>query len=245
MNFEPNTGNRNIAIFCLTGSHNYNLNTPSSDKDWKIFVNPTFDDLYSGNFYSTSEMSEKVDYTVHDIRKLAELIWKANINFIEVMFSREFSIRPSLNFLFDEREKYASMNLPTFRNATYGMHLQKMGKLHKGTETTTELIEKFGYDTKEATHALRCLYVLEKYGETENMEKALWFNPGKRRDTLLKVKDGGYTEAEFMRIVEHWHTHVWGELSKSYNDTTPNLETKKELDDKIKSYVKAELKHYK
>jgi len=30
----------------LVGSHNYNLNNENSDKDYKIFVCPTFEDLY-------------------------------------------------------------------------------------------------------------------------------------------------------------------------------------------------------
>lgn len=230
--------NREVVLCALTGSHNYNLNTPTSDEDWKYFVAPTFDDLYNGKFFSTGKTSETLDYTVHDVRQLGNLIWKANINFIEVLFSRDSVWDAELNFLFNGKEKWASMNIPAFRNATYGMHLQKMGNLHKGTATTAPLVEKFGFDTKEACHALRCLYVLEKFANTSNMAKALWFNEGEKRDTLLAVKAGEMTESDFRAEVERWHVHVWGELSKAYNDTRPNLVAKEELDALMFDFIK-------
>jgi uncharacterized protein len=198
-------GNRQIVIKALVGSHNYNLNTENSDKDWKFFVLPTFEDLYRGNFFSTGKQSNEIDFTVHDIRKLATLIWKANINFIEVLFSVEEEHDPDLNFLFDNAGRLITGNIPYFRNATYGMHLEKIRTLHKGTVKTQAMVDKIGYDPKDACHALRCLYTLEKYYETESMKKALWFNKGKKRDILLKLKNGEYTEEEFNGLLEEWH----------------------------------------
>jgi predicted nucleotidyltransferase len=234
-------GNRKVVLKALVGSHNYNLNTVTSDEDWKYFVAPTFEDLYNGTFYSNSKTSAEVDYTVHDIRQLGNLVWKANVNFLEVMFSKKVEFDAGLNFLFDRREEWASMNLPAFRNATYGMHLQKMNNLHKGTETTRHIVETLGYDTKEACHALRCLYVLEKYADTGSMEKALWFNKGKRHDTLLAVKRGEFTETEFKEVVNHWHVHVWGELSKAYNDTRAIPELNQELNTLMFQFVKSQM----
>ena len=48
---EMNLGGKEL-FRVLTGSHNYNMNTPESDKDYKIFVLPTFDDLYHGKEFS-------------------------------------------------------------------------------------------------------------------------------------------------------------------------------------------------
>ena len=39
---------RQWLIKALVGSHNYNLNTETSDKDYKVFVLPTFNELYKG-----------------------------------------------------------------------------------------------------------------------------------------------------------------------------------------------------
>ena len=86
---------RKEAFKALVGSHNYNLNTQTSDKDYKVFVLPTFDDLFSGRQFSKATTGE-IDIEYHDIRKLSNLLWKSNINFLEVLFSEELEINTSL-----------------------------------------------------------------------------------------------------------------------------------------------------
>ena len=239
MEFE----NHRLAFRALTGSHNYNLNTPTSDKDYKYFVFPTFDDLYSGKCYTNAKTSSELDYTVHDIRHLGDLIWKANINFIEVLFSTEYAYFDNVaDSIISRGELYASMNLPSFRNATYGMHLNKMSNLMRGTGNTKVLIEKFGYDTKEACHALRCLYVLEKYAENPNMKNALWFdNDSVMRNTLLNVKTGVYLPEDFYNIVNYWNEKKKADIWNFYDKHTRNHEAKKDLEDRIKESVKRNL----
>ena len=83
-------GGRKELFRALVGSHNYN-NTPESDKDYKIFIAPTFDDLYFNKQFSNSIIGETEDYDIHDIRKVSHLWWKANVNFIEVLFSKIFN----------------------------------------------------------------------------------------------------------------------------------------------------------
>ena len=52
----PSDIDHRIAVLkALVGSHNYNLNTESSDKDYKYFVLPTLDDLYDGTIFSASK----------------------------------------------------------------------------------------------------------------------------------------------------------------------------------------------
>lgn len=87
---------RKVALASLVGSHNYNLNTETSDKDYKFFVFPTFEDLYKNTKYVKSIVSDSVDYTVHDIRELPKLLWKGNINFLEVLVSQEMYVDESL-----------------------------------------------------------------------------------------------------------------------------------------------------
>ena len=58
----------------IVGSHNYNLTTENSDKDYKLFILPEFEDLYSGNLFSTPNVvSSTMDYDIHDIRQLPKL----------------------------------------------------------------------------------------------------------------------------------------------------------------------------
>ena len=59
---------RIVVMKALVGSRNYNLNTESSDRDYKYFVLPSFDDLYNGVLFSTGRETPLVDYTIHDVR---------------------------------------------------------------------------------------------------------------------------------------------------------------------------------
>lgn len=235
-------GGRTLAVNALTGSHNYNLNTPASDKDYKFFVFPNFDDLYAGKMFANSITSPTLDATCHDVRQLVELVWKANLNFIEVLFSENCVRDSALDFLFIARDSLATMNLYTFFKATYGMHLMKIKDLRKGTGNTTNLVEQFGYDTKQACHALRCLYVISRFMEYGHMGKALWFDDSDyQRVVLLDVKAGKYTEAEFLDYVASWH-NVWKEdAEKFYRNATPDDKAHEWAQNGLKQVVKANL----
>jgi predicted nucleotidyltransferase len=234
--------NRTIAVCALTGSHNYNLNTPASDEDYKYFVYPNFNDLYAGKMFANSMTSTNLDATCHDVRQLVDLVWKANLNFIEVLFSENVVCDDAVRPIFDARDSLATMNLYAFFKATYGMHLMKIKDLRKGTGNTTMLVEKFGYDTKQACHALRCLYVISRFMESGYMGKALWFEYGNpQRNVLLDVKAGKYTEAQFLDFVASWH-NVWkDEAEKFYRATVPDNVAHDWAQDKLKQIVKNNL----
>lgn len=233
---------RKVAIKALVGSHNYNLNTINSDKDYKYFVFPTFDDLYSGKMFSTARQSEELDFDVHDIRQLANLLWKANLNFIEVLYSKDIIFDHNLVPLFLRKYDFSRMNLPTFYNATYGMHLMKMKALHKGTAKTQVLVDTYGYDTKQACHALRCLMVLERVAMEMSIGEALWFPDGSfERTTLLSIKRGEVSESDFMVLVENWHDNFHLMVKQWFSNQKANEKDRDAVDGLIKEIIKLEL----
>jgi len=235
-------GNREVVVTALVGSHAHNLQTPESDKDFKFFVMPTFSDLFKGKFFTNEKVSDTIDFTVHDVRKLGEQIWKGNINFLQVLFNPEGTHDSGLDFLFENKERIAQAIIPNFKSATLGMHNQKMSNLHKGTGNTQHLIEKFGFDTKEAHHAIRCLFTIEKFWETNSMEKALWFNKGKKHTILMDIKAGKFTEAEVKAIAEEWFAKKWdGEMKKNFDDTELDWNVKAELDSFMFDFVKKKM----
>jgi predicted nucleotidyltransferase len=233
-------GGREVVGRFIVGSHNYNLNTPSSDMDWKYFVCPTFEDLYSGKMFSNAKQSETMDYDVHDVRQLGNLLWKSNINFIEVLFSRSESWwADGLDWIFANREDVATMNIPAFRAATYGTHYQKMNALLKGTAKTDILIERFGYDTKQACHAMRMLFSLEQFANTHVMEQTLYYeNSNGYRQVLLDVKAGAYSLADFKEMVDSWHRNIGPDVLSSYNCFTPNEEVHNKVEEVLFSFIK-------
>ena len=200
---------RKIAFSSLVGSHNYNLATPESDKDYKVFVLPTFEDLYNGTQYSHSKITNSVDYDYHDIRKLTSLFWKSNLNFIEVLYSTDVKIpkylliNPHIEEIYRMKHEIVTMNLPYLYKACKGMYYNKIKYLDKGTEGTQYLVEKFGYDTKQALHAFRILDFIERFADTEfqDFQYAMTYNNAER-DNMLGIKDGLYTKDEYLKLVE-------------------------------------------
>ena len=80
-----------VCYFALQGSQNYNLDTYGdeyeSDFDWKVFVFPSFDDVYHGTKISTTYTYEYGQYEVKDIRLLPELLSKMNSSYLELLYT--------------------------------------------------------------------------------------------------------------------------------------------------------------
>lgn len=236
----------------LVGSHNYNLNTETSDYDYKVFVAPTFDDLYSKKMYSKSIIGDEQDLDIHDVRKVSNLWWKANVNFIEVLFSKEvmygLTIKDEtielIEQVFAMKNEIAKMNLPYLYNACIGMYFTKMKQIHKGTEGTKHLVEQFGYDTKQALHSIRILDFLQRFADSdfEDFEYAINYECGDSfRNFLFEVKNGGYTIEQIQEIVQDMHHTVEHEYKDKYMNATPNEETNQKLIGIVKQIVKNEM----
>lgn len=239
--FLKNVGaGRDIAMKVLVGSHNYNLNNERSDKDYKFFVFPSFDDLYDGLRFSDAKQSDNFDYSVHDVRSLGDLIATANLNFIEVLYSTEKIVDYTLQWLYQDADVYATANLPRFYSATYGMAYQKIKELHKGTAKTDVLISEFGYDTKQASHAIRCLYTLSHFLCTGKMQSALWYKSDSfDRNVVLNVKNGFYSENDFLSLIKEWEVFWGSETKRFFQSQQPNMPVLEQLNYKIKEVIKA------
>jgi uncharacterized protein len=239
---------RKVLLQCLVGSHNYNLNNEDSDKDYKMFVAPTFDDLYYNNHFCNDVLTPEADYNYHDIRKLSHLFWKSNINFVEILFSNEvhiFNTNPDIIILIENiygmRNDIASMNLPYFYEACMGMHHNKMKMINKGTIGTQHLVDKFGYDTKQALHAYRLLDFLNRFYDNDftDFKKAITYDE-EEREFMLGIKNGKYTLEEFIKIKDKYFEQTCN-LKDSYYSQSPREDIKFILETNVKKIVKIQL----
>lgn len=235
-----NIAARKVALKALVGSHNYNLNTPESDKDYKIFVIPTFDDLYFGRSYNEDFIGEKEDCSIHDIRKLSHLLSKSNVNFMEVLFSEELTIDEDLDdrskelisAIFDMKDDIAKMNLPYLYDACIGMYFNKMKLIEKGTAGTKHLLNKFGYDTKQASQSWRILDFLIRFAETDfnDFKSSIYYsNDDSKRQFILDLKNGVYSYDEFKNIISDIFNEVEQNLKRKYKNMPFNEETYSEI----------------
>jgi len=252
MNNTIDFGGRKQLFKALVGSHNYNMNTSDSDKDYKIFALPTFDDLYSGIEFSKSYVGETEDIDVHDVRKVGNLWWKANINFVEVLFSEDIEVMVDtlgrtarlLNEIFSMKNEIARMNLPYFYDACIGMHLNKRKMVGKGTAGTQHLVDKFGYDTKQAMHSLRVLDFLARFADRgfKDFKSAIWYKDGEfKKSYLLALKNGEFEKETYLEVANVTIKRVEDDYKEVYKSQLPNKETKEHLLRLVKDIVREEL----
>lgn len=240
---------RKIVFKALVGSHNYNLNTETSDEDYKIFLLPTYNDLYFGKSFSSSNVGKEIDYDYHDIRKCSSLWYKANVNFLEVLFSKSIIIDEDLNSeskeilakVFAMKDEIAKMNLPYLYDACIGMYHNKMKYLEKGTEGTRYLVDTYGYDTKQALGAWRILDFLRAFADTDfnDFGKAIWYSEeNSKRNFLLDLKKGKFTLNEFKDTISGTLNHVESEFKIKYKSQKLNEETNEKLLELLKELIK-------
>lgn len=245
-------GGRRELFRALVGSHNYNINTLDSDKDYKAFILPTFDDLYKGEIFSKSYESDTIDVSCHDIRHLVHLLWKSNINFLEVLFSIELQVNNSLDgeskymlyTILNNKEAIARMNLPYLYNACIGMFITKRKGLYKENSKNKHLIDKYGYDTKSAMTCIRVIDCLDRYklnNFTDFGNAIRYSDIDTMRLRLLKIKNGDVHKEDIDCILDSYFNIAETKLKPVYMSMEPNLETKMHLEKIIKSLIKKEL----
>lgn len=228
----------------LIGSQNYNLQLQSSDKDYKVFVYPSFEDLYKGKKTSLAIPTKDGEESIYDIRKLPYLLYKTNINFTESLFSDTKTIYDEM---FEEilamRESLAKMNLPYLYDACFFMSLSRKSRMMKPTIYTQDTYDKYGYDVKAAYHALRLIDFLERYSKAsyKSFRNAFRYNKGESiYSTLMMIRTGRMALNEFERVYEKKLEKVIL-LKPEYTVFSPNEALKKTLEDIIFEMVKNQL----
>ncbi|MFC0470365.1 DNA polymerase beta superfamily protein [Halalkalibacter kiskunsagensis] len=230
---------RVVALKALVGSANYNLTTAESDKDYKVFVLPTFSDLYYSKVYTASIVGETIDQDYHDIRKLVSLFWKSNVNFVEVLFSSDVTInknswiKKSIDQIFDMKNEIAAMNIPYLYKACKGMYYSKTKYLEKGNEGTCHLVEQFGYDSKSAMHAYRIMDFIERFEQSgfKNFKSAIKYDDA-GREFMIHMKNGQLTKAEYIKLAEK-KMSTFEKLEKVYLQQPVNEDSKEKLENII------------
>lgn len=229
---------RTVLLVAKVGSVNYNLDDETSDLDYKVYVLPSFDDLYSGKRFVTSKTSDELDFTVHDVRELAKQLEKSNVNFVEVLFSTELTVKDDrMKYLVEMREELARMNLPYFYDACFGMLHNKVKTFEKGTGGTNHFVEKHGYDTKAFMTMYRMMDFLlryEKNGFTSFLEAVRYSE--EERTFMLSLKHGAYSKERALETVRLMREQV--EAKKDvYKSRAFDEETRAKMETFLKTLV--------
>ena len=242
-----NAFERNVVLKALVASHNYNLATKESDKDYKVFVTPTFEELYHNKQYSKAiiKHTDGNDYDFHDIRKLKDLFFKANVNFLEVLASTDLIIpegNPEIEEIYSLRKEIFKMNLPHLYDACKGMYFNKMKLLPKGTEGTQHLVDAYGYDTKQALHAYRTMRVIVDFEATdfEDFEGSIKY-VDKDLEFMMEIRHGFFKQDVFENFATHYFNSAFVHLRDKYHAQPVNLELKEHLEELTMKLVKRKM----
>lgn len=233
---------RAIALASLTGSRNYHLNNETSDHDFKIFTYPDFDDLYSNIYFHESNQTPTIDYSIHDVRKLPRFLAKADIGFLEVMYSEDIRADDLIsNFIQRYKGEITVSNLPRMFSACYHTSEEKESGLFQGTITTKPLIEIYGYNTKEALHAYRNLDFLCRFHATEfqDFKAALKYNEQDKK-LLLDIRNGKYTIDEYREML-YTRRRDTEQIQEAYEDSPVNFNAIELLTTLIKESVRIKI----
>lgn len=236
----------------LVGSHNYNLTTETSDKDYKEFLLPDFNCLYNNTMVSKKtelktkdKNNELIDIEYHDIRKLNSLLLKANISYLEILYSSEEHevnefYRDEYEELMAIKKDIVKMNLRDLYKSVMGTVSNRRKLMLKGTESTQELVDKYGYDCKQFMHAVRTLDFLRRFQNTgfNDFEKAIRYKLPEERDWLLSLKNGALTLEEAYALLDRQEAVTKMYCEKTYLEKQIDMNTKDKLEDIVRRIVK-------
>lgn len=242
---------RIVALSSLVGSHNYGLNDENSDKDFKFFTLPSFDDLYTGHRFHKQTIGEKEDYDVHDIRKLSDLLYKSNVSYMEVLASKEIMLNPcvfdEVSELFSLRDDIFRMNLPHLYDACFGSSIQKEieVKCDRYTGGTKHLFDEHGFDTKQATHSHRNLKIIVDFADNDfkDFEKILRYY-GSDLELLKGIRHGEWTKEEFIEMNSRFREENVTKYKSLYKSFEPNNELKLHIESIVKKMIHKNLDKY-
>jgi len=232
---RPKEG-REVLFAAQVGSYNYNLQTEESDEDFVIFTFPRYTDLYDRVVYSTQTVDEKNDWAIHDIRMLPDMLWNANPNSLEILFSKDIRTNSRMEYmegaetyrlmdlpmlLSERRDRIAKMNLPHLWNSATGVVRSELKRL-KGHEDQKQT-QKHGYNTKAAMHAVRQINLLRTFAESgfSDFDSALTYS-GQRRQDMLDIRNGALTYVEAKDVIETGLSTLEDRWMEKYQSARPD-----------------------
>lgn len=154
----------------LYGSQNLGLDGPDSDKDYKVLMTPSFDDLYFARKADKNNLSSELDdehYSVMDVRKFDSLVRNGNPNTLEMLFSLEKHLDARLQAYFEEAQLLYSKGFLVL--VAYNFFAATKGLVFN-------TLKRYGVNRKSASRALFWYYFLKVLPEHDfKVDKDSWF----------------------------------------------------------------------
>lgn len=245
---------RDWFVICLQGAQNYNLDDEESDIDSKLLIIPSLEDIALGKTpYSKTHVMENDEHVdIKDIRAYFKLFEKANINFVEILFTDYWICNPKYQeywrSLLDHREEIAYMNPSNALACMKGMALQKKHALCHEYPSRMKYINEFQYDPKQLSHIFRVQDFVNKYTQPVPYANAIVYEKGSPRAEFIKdVKRGKtvYTKEQAILFADSAVDNIVEKVDaeREHLSKETNPETKRFLTDILISILKDSLRY--
>lgn len=187
-----------IIYNVMAGSHAYGTATKYSDVDYAGCFLPPVDYLLGISKHDKKETYNKdePDETYHSLAKFARLALNSNPNVLETLFMDEtvISVDDLFKPILEIRQSFLSRDIARsfigYANAQLLRMNKRGGKGNHGLRT--ELIEKYGYDTKNASRLIHLLFTALEALKTGELK----VKPNKDRLTYLTEIRAGLVPLE-------------------------------------------------
>lgn len=217
----------NVIYICVYGSQNYGLDLHTedyqSDLDMKVVVAPTLKQLVNNSKQTTFTQDTKYGQVdVKDIRLFVNNLKKANPAYIECIFTEHYIIKEgkqgeAIQEMRDMAEDLCFAQETQMIKAMFGMMKEKEKALCHPYPTIKHKIDKFGYDGKQLSHALRLGEMMKRYLNGETMKYCIMHHDQLTAQKMIDYKLNKPSLEEARRIM--------GELigtAKHYTDEQVN-----------------------
>jgi len=197
-----------IKYLTLMGSHAYGNATFNSDFDFYGFLIPPAEILFPhlrGEIPEFGRHKEKflqfqihgyeeptwgeIDLYLYTLPRYFQLVMEGNPNMIDSLFTPDDCVKyttPVSLLVRDNRKLFLSQKCyHTFRGMAFSHWSRITNRTREGSRA--ELVEKYGYDVKDASHMVRCLLEVKQILFEGDLDLT-------RNATLLtEVKSGGWS----------------------------------------------------
>jgi len=197
-----------IEYITLMGSHSYGNATPESDYDFYGFLIPPAEVLFphlrgeipefgrhKENFlqYQIHGFEDptwgKIDLYLYTLPRYFQLVMEGNPNMVDSLFTPDDCVKfstPISRIVRYNRKRFLSQKCyHTFRGMAFSHMKRITNRTREGKRA--ELVEKFGYDVKDASHMVRCLLEVKQILFEGDLDLT-------RNATLLtEIKSGGWS----------------------------------------------------
>ena len=215
-----------VGLFCQ-GSQNYGLDYEGSDIDTKLIVVPTFEDIaFNKKPISTTHVRQNNEHIdLKDVRLYIETFRKQNLNFLEILFTPYKIVNPQyVEFwqkLIDAREAIAHYDIYRSIKSMKGIALEKYHAMEHKYPSKIEIIEKYGYDSKQLHHLMRVENYLMRYIAGESYEACL-IPDEETAEKLRRIKeDNGYLSLEQAKTLADFCIDSINTQCEAYLETVP------------------------